>query len=270
MIRYAVAALLACGIVPPSPTPAQSVIAGTVRRDSTAAPLAAVEVLLEGSPRRTLTGTEGRFVLGGVAPGEYVILFRAVGFRPLRERILVGVEDTVRVAASLVPQGVQRLEELDVTGRVPAPRGIGREAFDERRKLGFGKFIDSAEMRRSEVRRPSDMLRGIPGVNVVRFRECEDSRRCGPVEERAASSRGMQSMVMMARPGMDYCWMSVLLDGNPLYLSGSSRPPPDFSRDFRVSDLESVEIYRSSAEVPTEYGGTAAQCGVIVLWSRRH
>ena len=63
--------------------------------------------------------------------------------------------------------------------------------------------------------------------------------------------------------------MTVMVDGVALYRSGEIRPPPDLSREFRVADLESIEIYRSTAEVPGEFGGSAGACGVIVFWSRR-
>ncbi|MDP9347783.1 MAG: Plug domain-containing protein, partial [Gemmatimonadota bacterium] len=34
-------------------------------------------------------------------------------------------------------------------------------------------------------------------------------------------------------------------------------------------DLEGIEVYRSSAEVPVQYGGMDAGCGAILIWSRR-
>ena len=265
--RTALAA--ACLVVFSEPLIAQS-IAGIVRQDSTARPMAGVEVLLEGSERKTTTDAAGRFVLGSLARGSAVVLFRSVGYRPVRVTVQLVSADTVQVNAVMVREGTQQLDPVEVKAVPAAPRGLGREAFEERRKLGFGKFIDSAELRRSEMRRTSDLLRAIPGLRIVRFRECEgpNSTRCSPPEDRAASGRGVGTS-MIPRQGQDYCWMSVLLDGVPVYQSGGSRPPPDFSRDFRPSELESIEVYRSSAEVPSEYGGAAAACGVILLWSKR-
>ena len=43
--------------------------------------------------------------------------------------------------------------------------------------------------------------------------------------------------------------------------------PPDLSK-FNPLDLEAVEVYRSAAELPIEYGGTNAACGVLLLWTR--
>jgi hypothetical protein len=65
------------------------------------------------------------------------------------------------------------------------------------------------------------------------------------------------------------CWVTVMYDGVTMYRPGSRTPPPDFSRDFNVASLESVEYYRSSSEVPMEFGGRGTDCGVLVLWTRR-
>jgi hypothetical protein len=248
-------------------------VTGTVR-DSAARALPGVDVLIEGSSITTTTDATGRFLLSGVPLGAQVVLFRLVGFRPVRTRVYLVTGDTTKADAVMIPEAIrkpdatQQLDSLVVTATTPSPRGIGREAFEERRKMGFGKFIDSGTLRRAELRRTSDVLRGIPGVNMVRFRECQGPSRCGPVEERAAGGRGGATS-MMPRTNQEYCWMSVVLDGNILYHSGSASPPPDFSRDFRPPELEAIEVYRSSAESPTEYSGSAAQCGVILLWTKR-
>jgi hypothetical protein len=38
--------------------------------------------------------------------------------------------------------------------------------------------------------------------------------------------------------------------------------------EFTALDLEVIEVYRSAAEVPGEFSGDA-NCGVLVLWTRR-
>jgi hypothetical protein len=41
--------------------------------------------------------------------------------------------------------------------------------------------------------------------------------------------------------------------------------------DFDVihpNNVEAIEVYRSPAEVPPQYGGAEAACGVILLWRR--
>jgi outer membrane receptor for monomeric catechols len=62
------------------------------------------------------------------------------------------------------------------------------------------------------------------------------------------------------------CYMSVYVDGVRIWAAGS-RDPPDFDQ-LRNNQYEGVEIYRGPAELPTQYAGTGAACGAILLWSR--
>ncbi|MGQ0702663.1 MAG: carboxypeptidase-like regulatory domain-containing protein [Gemmatimonadales bacterium] len=83
----------------------QAVLAGTVRQDSGGRPLAGVEVIPEGTNRRTTTDATGRFVLGGLPFGPRAVLFRMVGFRPVRQGVILLRGDTVRVDVTLGQRG---------------------------------------------------------------------------------------------------------------------------------------------------------------------
>lgn len=39
--------------------------------------------------------------------------------------------------------------------------------------------------------------------------------------------------------------------------------------EITLRDIEGIEVYRGAAEVPAEFAGSNAGCGVIALWSRR-
>ncbi|HSE51902.1 MAG TPA: carboxypeptidase regulatory-like domain-containing protein [Gemmatimonadales bacterium] len=243
------------------PLGAQSVLAGRVREDSTGRPLAGVEVVIVGSERRTLTDASGRYVLNMLPDGRRQVLFRSVGFRPVQEWVVLGRADTVWANPMLVAQTVQ-LDPITVTGKPDAPRGLGLEAFEERRKLGFGKFLDSSTLRRNEHQRlPAllDRLQGIGFTIVDKGVVAVSRRRFGP----------------MGEP----CYMSVVLDGTVIYSSSApglggggnqtERSPPDLKM-FDVASLTAVELYRGAGEVPIEFGGAGAACGVLVLWTRRN
>jgi iron complex outermembrane receptor protein len=229
---------------------AQAIIGGTVRDDSTGAPLSGVEVVIEGSDRRTTSDNAGRYQVE-VAPGTHVALFRLIGFRPVRMRATLARGDTLDQEVRLLREGIARLDPVEVTARPERPLPMGRDAFEVRRRLGFGKFIDSAEMRRADGRRLSEVLRRT-GVRMVNFKIRHH------VEIRAASPVRSSD-----------CWVTVILDGVTIFRSGRDPDPPDFSRDFRPETLESIEYYRSPAATPIEFGGAAADCGVLVMWSRR-
>ena len=136
----AILSVLVLGL-PAAPLAAQAVMIGTVRDDSTGRPMAGVEVLIERTRRLTVTDAEGRYVLEEVPTGARIALFRLFGFRPVRLRLQIARGDTVKADATMIRESAQPLAPVEVTGATP--RGIGREAFEERRRLGFGDFIDS-------------------------------------------------------------------------------------------------------------------------------
>lgn len=250
-VRIAVALLLL-----PAPAAGQ-VITGTVRADSSQRPIANVDVIIEGKNRQTTTDDQGRFVLPSPS-GNQVVLFRLIGYQPIRMRAVVGKRDTVQLDATLVKITAQELPDVEVKER-PAPvPGSVLAAFEERRRVGFGKFLDSTEMRKAENRRMPDVLRGL-GVRMISFQSGG-----GPPEQRAVSSG------ISLNEG-EPCWVAVFLDGIAIYKAGSrSMRPPDFSRDFSAPTIMAIEYYRSSATVPIEFGtGRDTDCGVLVLWTRR-
>jgi hypothetical protein len=229
-----------------SPLAAQAVFSGTVRDDSTSAPLAGVEVLVEGSGVKTTTDNAGRFRLE-VSPGNRVTLFRLIGFRPYRIRATFAKGDSVDRKVYLIREGAVQLDPLEVTGRPAGLSPIGRGGFEERKRLGIGRFLDSVPLRRAGGRRLSEVLRSV-GVRIVLDRS--KAYAASPV-------RGGN------------CWVNVILDGVTIFRSDRHDQPPDLAQEFRTESLESIEYYRSPAEIPIEFGGANADCGVLVLWTRR-
>ena len=238
---------------------AQGVVMGTVREDSSGRPLSAVEILLDGSARRAVTDGSGRYVLERVPLGDHVVLFRLVGFRPVRSAIRLGGTDTVWVNPLLMASAVE-LPAVEVIAEEKRPRGFGFEAFEERRKMGFGRFIDSTVLRRLENLKVADVLRRYTSIKLAP----------GPKGELWAEG------VRKIGPNGGRCWMQVIADGVVIFRPewDSGRRPdgirrPDLNRDFAVSEVEGIEVYQSAAQTPGEFSGTSAACGTIVLWTRR-
>ena len=223
---------------------AQAVLTGTIRADSSGTPLAGVEVLLVGSSLRTVTDPRGRYSFGALPRGQRLMLFRSVGFHPVRETVVIGERDTVWVNAMLIPATV-RLDPIEVRAQPDLPRGLGIEAFEERRRLGFGEFFDSLEIRRFENHTVADFLSRVGG----------SARRAGPAGEQ--------------------CHAAIYIDG--IYRGGggaptgpAARPQPNLKDEVDMVHLAAIEVYRSAAQVPPEYGGATGACGVILLWTRRN
>lgn len=234
---------------------AQGIITGIVRDDSLAQPLAGADLLIPGTSYRATSNEAGRFQLDGLPPAQYDLIVRLVGYLPLRISVLVRDAQTVRVNPVLT-RSVAVLDPLEVTSTGPRPMTV-REGIADRQRLGFGYILDSTFLRTQEHRRLDQVFGAIPGMRIVAARECTGPNSCGPVEYRAVGRSG--------------CYMSVFLDGLTFWKPDGtgSRPPPDFRRMFETHALEAVEVYRSSSEIPPEFGGAASACGVVALWSRR-
>jgi hypothetical protein len=139
----------------------------------------------------------------------------------------------------------------------PALRG-----FEERRHAGMGGyFISEAELRKAENSTLGNVVRRLPGVQIVegsaaawmlRSTRCIDGTTAGPPQ---------------------------------VYLDGVPQPPPmrpDAVRmrgrgidgiaynldDFQVSDLAGVEFYPDNATAPIDLPHLSTRCGILLLWTR--
>lgn len=273
MSRVALVLGGAIGVFLPSTLVAQAVLSGTVREDSTQRALSGVEITIESESMRATTDSGGHYSLK-VPNGVRIAIFRMPGFRPVRMRVTMK-GDTVRADALLVRVSATQLDPVQVNAPVRVA-GL-RDQFAERRERGFGKFIDSTVMRANENRRLSDVLREFARVRLMEFREPPSATH----EVRAVSpiSPYMNGYTVTVSPGNEVrvpgkgpCFVSVFFNGTTIYRSErgtSSGKAPDLSRDFSVASLEAVEYYRSPSETPPEFGGSNANCGALVLWSRR-
>lgn len=236
------------------PALAQSLVMGVVREDSTFRRLENVEVILDSAKRATRTDTAGRFRLTAADAGAHIVLFRRLGYKPERMRVTTTGNDTVFLDAVMM-RDAAALQPVDVV-REPVRHSL-REQFYDRKKLGFGKFLDTAEMRRSEGRQTAEVLRSL-GVDIIRW----DNPDCPPpfcdYELRAVD-----------RNTLNLCAVSVMYDGVAIYRSGTPGLPPDFKKDFPVHTLSRIEFYRRTASMPIEFMGHGTRCGLLLLWSRR-
>lgn len=249
-----VASLLLTGA---SSLAAQATMTGVVREDSSARPIEGVEVLINGTAHRGTTNAAGRYLLEGLPSGVYQAIFRAVGHLPLRMDVRLVDAETTRANATLVRSDVV-LDPIVVTGEAMPDVGLAGPGFEERRRMGFGRFVLPEEMRRSEHMGLNDVLRR-QGVNVM----LTSDGRWIPMHPTSRDINGAPN-----------CQMSVYLDGILVH-KGGRYGASDFDEDldlrkfFTISELTAIEIYSRASQIPIQFSGAQASCGVIVLWSRR-
>lgn len=260
LFRWVISLVATMGLAA-SPLVAQAALRGIVVEEGTNRPLSGVTVMLDRTFQQTTTDPSGRFLLVNLPLGPRAVLFRSIGHIPLRIQVTLSQGDTATANVSLMSDPF-RLDSVTVTAPSGARVNPRLVEFEERRRMGIGFFLDSAYLRRADGRRMSEVLREAPNIRVL------------PSREGAATIRYFAASVRRSGLHGEACFLSVYLDGVPMYRSGGVGgggfgEPVDLARDINISSLDGVEVYASAAEVPVEYAGQSADCGVILLWTRR-
>ncbi len=180
---------------------ATGMVTGVVRSES-GAPIADARVMIDGFAGQARSGSDGRFRLGGVAPGVRELVVRKLGFREARAALRIPADSAVNVAIVLV-SAPQQLPGVVVEGALfnqvagmiiderdrPIPKvvveivGLGRK-FETRDDGGFLLVDLDPGHYLLQFRKPGytvaqyglHMVREIDREFTVRLRPAGDSR----------------------------------------------------------------------------------------------
>lgn len=225
------------GLAVPVTASAQVTLTVVVRDSASGEVVRGAEVIVDAIGRSGMSDENGRAVLRDLPRGRHVVTVRAIGFRPVGTILEPGEVAAVTREFHLVRE-VPVLDSITVRGRVPIRgAGVGAEGFEDRRRLGFGRFIDSTTLRANE-HRDLPTLMSLAGI---------DHRGGVPVGQGPYGRR---------------CPMSVYLDGHLLGRDVSLR-------SFTVFSVQAIEAYRRTAQIPAHFRRLDQQCGVLLLWTRR-
>jgi hypothetical protein len=267
------------------------VFAGTVVADSASVPLPDAEITLPSINRRSMTNEKGAFRMADIPIGKHQVEVRRRGYTLASAEIEFAPNQTQHRKIVMQP-GV--LEE-------PPPALNERNliaSFEENRRAGRGYFLTREELAKTGTRRMSDVVARIPGANVMRGRsnagfpgaKASGARQGGNVGRSpagggggppgAANQEGRNTPRSDAAAGI-YCpddvesrsgiecgCYSQVFVNNMLMNRGSPTPPFDVNT-VATEQLDALEYYRSAAETPPKYSGSATQCGILVLWTKR-
>ena len=221
-----------------------AILRGFVTDHSTGKPVPGAEVSLIEAKRTTVTDSAGRFQIGGLASGEAHVSTRAPGFAPSRFVVnLVGagaVERTIELDSTAAARltEAQRLPEVDINAS-STPQNYRLVDFERRRQLGRGQYLDEMEIVKSGAYTLLDAVKNMRGV----LYECGGGAGC---------------YIHMARAPMR-CLPEYIVDGQVMNDFGPTTP---------IRDIIALEVYTGPTEVPGEYAGRYAGCGVVVIWTR--
>jgi len=237
--RILAPALLAAlaSLIAPASGVSQATVRGRVIDSEMGTPLAGATVQVGKSGPAVKTDSGGVFVAQNVTPGVIEIEIRQIGFEP-------GTFD-IRIPASGVVQGVF---PLDFNGyMLPAVVVEARAAalmpryndFEQRRQRKMGAYLRWDELKKQGVSSIGDALRTVRGVRM----ECDQQR--------------FECYAHMARtPQCEPTWY---IDGVEVH---------SFHENTPINDVYGIEVYRGAGEVPAEFAGSNAACGVTVVWTK--
>jgi hypothetical protein len=227
----AVAALLAANTLE-----AQATLRGRVVDSETGIPIKDAHVSIrKGTPIDT--DSLGQFEVKDLAAGDAQIVIQLIGYMPGTFRIKILDSGLMERTFSLDFTG-QKLPMVAVQAR--AQQVMSRYSdFETRRQRGMGAFLRWDQLTDEKYGSVSDALRSIRGVRV----QCDQQNyECWAVMSRSP-----------------HCKPVWVIDGME---AGS------FNENTPIRDIYGMEVYRGAGEVPGEYSGSNAACGVIVIWTK--
>jgi hypothetical protein len=245
---------------------AQGLLRGTVIDATTGQPIPNVAVQLVDGVRRvaeTRTDSAGVFLMRTPAPGDMVLAATRIGYRTTRRGVRVSSTIRESVTIPLQPDAV-KLDSI----AVGAETGVLEDrlkAYLHRRQLGAGYFLNEDRLKTATGAPLSQLLRMVPGIEVTNRRTA-----FGPLIFTNGNQIQNQLSPFRAQGSTPNSQRQIGPCPMQLYVDGRHFSTQDMGIDIILpEDLIGVEIFRSVAELPAEFGGIHARCGVVSVWTRR-
>jgi hypothetical protein len=183
------------------------------------------------------TDSLGLFVVAGIPGGVTDIRIQMIGFEEGLFRLRLPDSGIIEWPFPLDFNGFM-LPEVVIQARaeILQPRYID---FERRRLRKLGAFLRWDDLKKSGYSSVGDALRTVRGVRI----QCDQS-----AYECAA--------VMSRTPNCHPVWY---IDGIQVH---------SFQENTPIRDVYGIEVYRGTGEIPAEFSGSEAGCGVIVMWTK--
>ena len=184
------------------------------------------------------TNGRGQFILSGLPAGSHSLEIRRLGYG-MRTH-LVSLRPNEVTAVSIALAGLNLLSTYNVRAHIS--KGMGRLAFEARRKLGTGMYLEGREL--SSRRYMEEVLRTFPRAEL-----------------RYDSIGGYSMTILSAKEPR--CAPQVWVDDMHSSLSVVTLYQPEYFR--------AVELYNRLSEIPLryqEYPEKEFPCAVMLFWSK--
>lgn len=245
-------------LLAPSGTEGQVRITGRTIHHGDETPLEAVAVtILDGEGEEVATRFSDEDGLFSFSVEESTVIqlrARRIGYRMVHTPELdlenLSAYRSLALEVRMAPEAVPVAPLEVVAGRRRHTSPV-LEGYHHRKELGLGQYITRDEIDRRDPGQVTDLLRSVPGLQI------------------SSSGRGRHGVVTTNR-------MNISPGGCPaqIYVDDFHVNRSD-GRTFRIDDVvtpedvEGIEIYKGMATVPAQFLSPEADCGVIVIWTRR-
>lgn len=217
---------------------AQATLRGRVLDSEMGNPLAGAGVRIgRDTAPRVKTDSLGFFRVPNLPAGMTDVRIQLIGYEEGLFRVYVPDSGVIEQHFALDFNGFM-LPEVVVQARaeVLQPRYID---FERRRMRKLGAFLRWDELKKAGYGSVGDALRTVRGVRI----QCDQS--------------AFECFAVMARtPNCHPVWY---IDGIQVH---------SFHENTPIRDIYGIEVYRGSGEIPAEFTGSAAACGVIAMWTK--
>lgn len=211
--------------------------------DNNGESLIGATVVLEGTSTGTVSDLDGNYVLGGINPGTYNVVYSFVGYKTVTESITFAAGQTVNRSLTLM-EDVNVLEEAVV---------IGYGTKQTRDLTGSVVAVTTKDFQKGNISTPEQLVQGkIAGVKIT-------TNSGMPGAGSQIRIRGGSSLNASNDP-------LIVIDGVPVdngSISGASNPLSLLNPD----DIESITVLKD-ASAAAIYGSRAAN-GVLLITTKK-
>jgi hypothetical protein len=198
-------------------------------------PIEGVEVTDLLGKLTALTSATGTVSLAFLPDGETMLRIRKVGYNQKTMAVAISPVDTVPYTVLL--ERTATVLPTMVTKDSAVTRWSSRllREFEERRRQGFGQFLEDSILRLYDAGSITSAIRRLSGIAI----------NCGGGSCGAVSTRSR-------------CRIKVYRDGMP------AEPNLENHMAWNYAGVE----YYNTANIPPQYNTTGNACGVLLLWTR--
>jgi len=224
------------------------ILAGIVRTPEKK-PLALAKIRIVGTPFVAEADTDGAFRIRSPELGSQTVEVKLLGYASILIPVQIegGKTTTLNVILEVAPAPLETVKISGDTLIVPAMAG-----FMERRARGNGKFFTREEIDRMQARLFTDVLRRVPGMQMQLVTGGNNNNYT------VRTSRNPEGV-----SGGRQCPVLFYMNGMPFPMTSDGV----INSFIGPEEVEAVEVYTGTSQIPPQFNSTNARCGVVVIWT---